>query len=144
MRGISAPVFRLGGNAQLASDDTYARLDAPRGELALTGPSMEAAGANVPIRGDLAHIRLAGHFFVPHYAVPMPHCATRPDVSLKSKGSADGEVIGRLAEGDRFDVLEIAGGYAWGQIAGDPPHDNGLVGYVDMADLEVAATRAGP
>ena len=39
-----------------------------------------------------------------------------------------------LAQGEVFDVLDIAGGWAWGQAQSDL-----LVGYVDMAVLEAAA-----
>lgn len=138
MSRLSAPVFRLGGYAELATENHYTRMNANQGELALTGPSNGSGGTNVPIRGDLAHIRLAGRFFVPHYAVPMPHSAMRDDVSLKTRGSAEADELCRLDLGERFDVLDIAGGWAWGQIAGEPPHENGLVGYIAMSDLKVA------
>jgi len=44
--------------------------------LAMTGPSVTADPGCLPVRGDLAHIKLAGLCFVPHYAVPMPHRLT--------------------------------------------------------------------
>jgi hypothetical protein len=42
--------------------------------------------ASVPVRGDVAHIRLAGKVFVPHYVVPMPHRARGDIAILKTPG----------------------------------------------------------
>jgi hypothetical protein len=83
------------------------------------------------VRGDLAHIKLAGRCFVPHYAVPMAHRAKAGAVLL-SQGRGDAEVIAVLREGDLFDVLDIVGGWTWGQV-----EDDGLVGYVAHASLDV-------
>ena len=84
-----------------------------------------------PVRGDLAHIRCAGRIFVPHYAVPMPHRVLADGTPLMRTLRADGEVMASLAAGDVFNVLEMAGGWAWGQVGED-----GLVGYVRMTQLE--------
>ena len=86
-----------------------------------------------PVRGDLAHIRCAGRIFVPHYAVPMPHRAIAGGAALLRSLRRDAEVLTDLAPGDVFNVLDIAGGWAWGQVG-----DDGLVGYVPMAALEAA------
>ena len=91
----------------------------------LSGPSVKLDAAHWPVRGDLAHIRLAGTCFVPHYAVPMPHDVVAAGSSLRSAGRADGAVMDQLAGGTVFNVLDMAGGWAWGQVGED-----GLVGYV--------------
>lgn len=101
--------------------------------FALSGPSRHKRGAVLPVRGDLAHIRLAGEVFVPHYAVPMPHRVTR-ECELLAAARADAEVLGSVAKGIAFDVLDIAGEWAWGVVGGD-----GAVGYVRLAALENAA-----
>jgi hypothetical protein len=85
------------------------------------------------VRGDLAHIRCAGRIFVPHYAVPMPHRVIAGGAALLRSLRRDAEVLTDLAPGDVFNVLDIAGGWAWGQVG-----DDGLVGYVPMAALEAA------
>ena len=36
----------------------------------MRGPMRIADPRHTPVRGDLADIRLAGSYFVPHYAVP--------------------------------------------------------------------------
>ena len=88
--------------------------------------------AHRPVRGDLAHIRCAGRVFVPHYAVPMPHRA-RDAASITRLARGDGDVLAVLGRGEVFNVLDIAGGWAWGQQGED-----GFVGYVPMAALEAA------
>lgn len=96
---------------------------------ALTGPMKIADPAHTPVRGDLAHIGLAGRYFVPHYAVPMPHALLR-DADLMNAAKPGAEAIGALATGTLFNVLDVAGGWAWGQAG-----DDGLVGYLPLDAL---------
>ncbi len=100
-------------------------LPIPPDQLMLSAPSEKLDAAHWPVRGDLAHIRLAGRCFVPHYAVPMPHTVIAAGSSLRVAGRADGAVMDELAGGTIFNVLDMAGGWAWGQVGED-----GLVGYV--------------
>lgn len=99
----------------------------------MTGPGATAEPGHLPVRGDLAHIRLAGRYFVPHYAVPMPHVVSTPAL-LRAAGKPDGAALRTLAVGEVFDVLDMSGGWAWGQAAGDL-----LVGYVDLMAIEAVA-----
>lgn len=115
--------------------DAYTRADAPRGQLALTGPSIKAAPGHLPVRGDLAHIKLAGRYFVPHYASPMPHRAKAEGATLRAAGRDDADEICNLSGGMMFNVLDIAGGWSWGQIG-----DDGRVGYVATRELESPET----
>ena len=85
------------------------------------------------MRGDLAHIRLAGRYFVPHYAVPMPRAAAAGGATLRIAGKIDAEIVCSLGAGETFDVLDISGGWAWGQIGED-----GFVGYIALDELEGA------
>ena len=97
----------------------------------LSGPR-ESDDARLPARGDLAHIDLAGRIFVPHYAVPMAHVATRaaPVVASPQVGAGP---VGSLNEGDMFDVLDFSGGFAWGCAPG------GMAGYVASDALAAKA-----
>lgn len=101
--------------------------------LALSGPSVAAEPGHLPVRGDLAHIKLAGRCFVPHYAVPMLH-RVKTKAELRAQDRGDAEVIAQLPAGARFEVLDIAGAWTWGQLEGD-----GLVGYVAQDLLEPLA-----
>ena len=96
----------------------------------MTGPSVTAEAGHLPVRGDLAHIKLAGRYFVPHYAVPMPRAIAASGATLRQSGAADAEALCSIAAGESFDVLDMAGGWAWGQLGED-----GLVGYVALDQL---------
>lgn len=98
----------------------------------MTGPGATAEAGHLPVRGDLAHIKLAGRFFVPHYAVPMPKALGQP-ATLRKAGKDEAEPIESLAAGTLFNVLDISGGWAWGQVGED-----GLVGYLPVESLAAA------
>ena len=131
---LYVPLF-FGAGATVAADDLTLPVDpaALGSSFTLTGPSPALAPGHVPVRGDLAHIGLAGKCFVPHYAVPMPH-VVRAGGALLGKAAGATEVLERLAAGARFDVLEISAGWCWGQAGTD-----GLVGYVAVDKLEAVA-----
>ncbi|WP_292949673.1 SH3 domain-containing protein [Novosphingobium sp.] len=100
---------------------------------ALTGPApkVDAHAHTRAVRGDLAHVRYAGQVFVSHYAVPMPRTVGAAGASLHTAGREDAEVIGTLAAGETFNLLDKAGGWGWGQQGED-----GLVGYLPLTALE--------
>lgn len=129
---ISAPIH-FGVTHLLSLEPSFQRLDVADRLLALSGPSVAAEPGHLPVRGDLAHIKLAGRCFVPHYAVPMPH-RIKAGASLLAQGRAAGETIASLPAGAVFEVLDIAGAFAWGQVEND-----GLVGYVNISHLEPIA-----
>ncbi|WP_395393429.1 SH3 domain-containing protein [Novosphingobium sp. BL-8A] len=118
----------------MATEDSYTR--SPNDgtpalkQLAMTGPSVTADPGCLPVRGDLAHIKLAGRCFVPHYAVPMPHTILDGAV-LRTFGRDEAEAIRDLPVGETFNVLDIAGQWAWGQLGED-----GQVGYVALSQIE--------
>ena len=133
MAQLSAPIFDFGDKTALAIEDSHTRPPRIDGILAMTGPSVTADPGCLPVRGDLAHIKLAGLYFVPHYSVPMPHRILAGAVLL-SAGRKDADVIRDLPAGEIFNVLDIAGAWTWGQLG-----DEGQVGYVALADLEALA-----
>lgn len=133
--GLSAPIFVFERSSPLPTDDAHVRIaddGVPPGvSFALSGPGVTAEAGHLPVRGDLAHINLAGRYFVPHYAVPMPH-TVRSAVSLRKTGKPEADEVCALEPDAVFNVLDIAGGWAWGQIGAD-----GFVGYLPMSVLEV-------
>jgi len=108
----------------------FADIVAPGVSFALSGPSARNDAPHLPVRGDLAHIRLAGKVFVPHYVVPVAHTVTEGGAPLLKAGRPDAEALDELAGGTAFNVLDTAGAWAWGQVGED-----GLVGYVALAAL---------
>lgn len=107
--------------------------------FALSGPMKIADPAHTAVRGDLAHIALAGRYFVPHYAVPLPRQIAAAGAQLRAGVRDDAEMLMQLDAGSRFDVLDIAGKTAWGQVSGDGSGIGGLVGYVALTELEQPA-----
>lgn len=99
----------------------------------LKGPAPKADGLahTRAVRGDVAHIRYAGQVFVSHYAVPMPRTVAAGGAMLRTAGREDADVIGTLAAGEIFNLLDKAGGWGWGQQGED-----GLVGYLPLTALE--------
>ena len=97
---------------------------------ALSGPAPKGDALHRAVRGDLAHIRYAGQIFVPHYAVPMPRTIGVAGAALHTAGRSDAEAIAELAAGETFNLLDISGGWGWGQQG-----EHGLVGYLPMAAL---------
>ena len=74
-------------------------------------------------------MRLASQVFAPHYAAPLVVLLAR-SATLRAGPEAGAEELARLSAGDRFEVLERAGGRAWG-VAPEQP----LVGYLDEGAL---------
>nr|WP_218625147.1 SH3 domain-containing protein [Sphingomonas sp. dw_22] len=81
----------------------------------------------------MADVRLADRVFAPHYAAPMPRMLSSA-TALRAAAPADSDVIAQLSAGGVFEVLELAGGNAWGVARGP-----GLVGYIDAGALGGAA-----
>lgn len=128
------PAFLFRGQPELTVEAMPLSTDVPTGQLALVRPADRSDKPHLPVRGDLAHVGLAGRYFVPHYAVPMPHVVVQAGGTLRNAGRPDGEDLRRLDAGEVFDVLDMAGGWAWGQAQSDL-----LVGYVELDRLELAA-----
>jgi hypothetical protein len=104
----------------------------PQGPFVLTGPAPRLDPRNVPLRGDLAHIALAGQYFVPHYAVPLPRSLMPGGAPLLAATGEGADVICTLPEGESFEVLDLTGGWAWGCLSLDGP-----VGFVRLDRLEM-------
>lgn len=123
--GANRPLFQFGGNETLTASAL------PTGQHALSGPAETLDAPHWPVRGDLAHVRLAGRVFVPHYAVPMPRTVIAAGAALRVAGEAAADVRDTLGGGALFNVLDISGGWAWGQVG-----DGGFVGYLPLEALE--------
>ena len=88
--GANRPVFVFEGHADLTASAI------PTGQFSLSGPSVKLDAAHWPVRGDLAHVRLAGKVFVPHYAVPMERVVVAGGAPLLAANKADAEVREQL------------------------------------------------
>ncbi|MFC0588423.1 SH3 domain-containing protein [Novosphingobium aquiterrae] len=122
--GANRPIFRFEGPNTLPASAI------PTEQLRLSGPSEKLDAPHWPVRGDLAHIRLAGRVFVPHYAVPMERQIVPAGAKLFALNSKESEVRATLGGNSLFNVLDVTGGWAWGQVGED-----GFVGYVPVEAL---------
>lgn len=104
------------------------------GPFALTGPLDKAGAESLPVRGDLAHVALAGRFFVPHYAVPQPRAVMPGGARLHSAPDGRSQVLCTLIEGESFELLDVTGEWAWGCLSLEGP-----TGYVHADRLEALA-----
>ena len=123
--GAKRLLFTLPGHEELTVSGH------PTGEFSLSGPSVKLDAPHWPVRGDLAHVRLAGQVFVPHYAAPMERSVAAAGADLRVMGNAEAELRQALPGGTLFNVLDISGGWAWGQVGVD-----GFVGYLPLEALE--------
>lgn len=135
MTRLSAPIFDFGDSPPLPDTDKHLRNDLPEGTYALTGPGVTAEVGHLPVRGDLAHIKLAGLYFVPHYAVPISCAVGEGGAVLRKMEGEEAEAVCDLPQGANFDVLDISGNWAWGQVTGGSFGPEGPVGYVALDRL---------
>ncbi|HWU01370.1 MAG TPA: SH3 domain-containing protein [Novosphingobium sp.] len=128
-------------DSQISATPADTTLPLEGSSFALAGPSARLDPRRSPVRGDLAHVRMAGRVFVPHYVVPMPRRVAAQGADLLSSPGA--EAIAAIPAGATFHVLDMAGGYAWGEFAeGEVPGGEiaeGAVGYIALDRLENVA-----
>jgi cell wall-associated NlpC family hydrolase len=81
-------------------------------------------------RPDLADVALQGIVAAERYEAPKARQVATPTAALRKAAAADAEQWNQLLFGERFAVLDVKDGFAWGQAARD-----GYVGWVAEADL---------
>jgi len=102
----------------------------PKGPLRLAGPVVRPAPGTLPLRGDLAHIALAGKHLAAHYVIPYAYSVSADSAALHMKPDKDSDVIQTLATDTHFEVLDFAGDWAWGCLGPDGPS-----GYIVSSQL---------
>jgi hypothetical protein len=106
----------------------------PDGVLGLHGPVERPAPGSLPLRGDLAHIALAGTHLAAHYVIPQPRIVGQNGASLHVAPREDAETHHEVASGDALELLDIAGDWAWVCVGPQGPS-----GYCLAAQLVAAA-----
>jgi hypothetical protein len=82
------------------------------------------------LRGDIAHIGLAGRYLVPHYLAPLEKLVGSSGAKLRAGPSEEAEIVEDLPPHQRFELLDTERGWAWGCLSLDGP-----VGYVRAEEL---------
>ncbi|MCR9180422.1 MAG: hypothetical protein NXH71_09360 [Erythrobacteraceae bacterium] len=86
----------------------------PAGVLGLKGPVEKPAPGTLPLRGDLAHVALAGTHLAAHYVIPHQRLVGAAGAGLRLASRDDSEIFIQLAPGSRFELLDVAGEWVWG------------------------------
>lgn len=105
----------------------------PDGPLRLAGAVARPAPGTLPLRGDLAHIALAGKHLAAHYVIPQTRLVTSAELPMHLTARAESDVVTRLPSGTAVEVLDVAGDWAWGCLGPDGPS-----GYLPLAGLAPA------
>jgi hypothetical protein len=105
----------------------------PAGVLGLKGPVEKPAPGTLPLRGDLAHMALAGVHLAAHYVIPHVHAVGAAGAGLRLNPRADAEVFAELAAESRFELLDVAGEWVWGC-----PGPHGPSGWCRASELAPA------
>lgn len=82
------------------------------------------------MRGDLAHIALAGAHFVAHYAVPDRKHVGNSNAALLKAPIDDAEVVLELKAGSAFEALDMTSEWVWGCCGPEGP-----TGYIRRRSL---------
>lgn len=106
----------------------------PVGVLGLNGPVERPAPGTLPLRGDLAHIALAGTHLATHYVIPHLRAIGDAGAALRLAPDESAETFTQLAPGSRFELLDVAGEWVWG---GPGPH--GPSGWCRASELAPAS-----
>jgi hypothetical protein len=100
--------------------------------FSLDGPSAVLDSRLNAYRRDIADVGLAGVLFAPHYARPLIRACGMLPAGVFSAPSDTSEPVSQLLPGERFAVLDITSGWAWGYCLLD--HRVGYVEAIELAD----------
>ena len=101
----------------------------------LTGPRPVLDPRRHIARPDLVDIALAAEVAAARYVVPLPMCCAAPRTPMRNAGTATATAVSELLFGERFDVFEIAGDWAFGRSIADT-----YTGWVRLEALADPAT----
>jgi len=93
----------------------------PVGRLGLKGPVAKPAPGTLPLRGDLAHIALAGTHLAAHYVIPHVWTVGDDGVDVMETTRDDSPVVTRFAPGTKVEVIDVSGEWIWGCLGPDGP-----------------------
>lgn len=98
-----------------------AAYEPPRGTLGLQGAVARPEPGTLPLRGDLAHIALAGRYLAAHYVVPISCEAARGGEALRLHPRDDATIVTNVADRAAIELLDVTGDWAWVCFGPDGP-----------------------
>ena len=103
----------------------------PEGILGMLGPLEKPAPGTLPLRGDLAHVALAGVHLAAHYVIPHIYRVGANGVDVMANTRDDSPIVTSFAAGTEIEVLDVAGDWVWGCLGPEGPS-----GYMKADCLE--------
>lgn len=104
--------------------------EVPSGDLGLKGPVEKPAPGTLPLRGDLAHIALAGTHLAAHYVIPHVWSVGETGVDVMENTRDDSPLVTRFDAGTLVEVIDVSGDWIWGCLGPEGPS-----GYMKAAAL---------
>lgn len=105
--------------------------EVPSGPLRLAGPVVRPEPGTLPLRGDLAHIALAGTHLAAHYVIPHVRRIGAQETIMYLASRDDSEEVMRLEPGTEVEVLDVASEWLWVCLGPEGPS-----GYIKADCLE--------
>lgn len=102
----------------------------PSGGLGLKGPVERPLPGTVAVRGDLAHIALAGTHLAAHYVIPHVWTVGCEGVDVMETTRDDSPLVTRFEAGTLVEVIDVSGDWIWGCLGPQGPS-----GYMKTAAL---------
>ncbi|AKM06499.1 hypothetical protein [Pelagerythrobacter marensis] len=102
----------------MTSHDQY---QLPEGPIGLKGPVARPAPGTLPLRGDLAHIALAGRYLAAHYVVPQSRTIGTQGAALHLAPGEDSPALAQLEAGTDVEALDYAGDWCWASCGPEGP-----------------------
>ena len=99
-----------GENAEVNGAANY---QVPGGPLRLAGPVTRPEPGTLPLRGDLAHIALAGTHPAAHYVIPHQRQIGDVAADMHLASRDDSDVLRTLQPGTDVEVLDVASEWLW-------------------------------
>ncbi|UAB79142.1 hypothetical protein INR77_05510 [Erythrobacter sp. SCSIO 43205] len=93
----------------------------PSGDLGLKGPVAKPAPGTLPLRGDLAHIALAGTHLAAHYVIPQVWTVGEKGVDVMETIRDDSPVVAHFEAGTKVEVIDVSGDWIWGCLGPEGP-----------------------
>ncbi len=93
----------------------------PSGPLSLAGPVEKPRPGTLPLRGDLAHVALAGTHLAAHYVIPQPGTIGANGADVFENTRADSPIVTHFDPGTEIEVLDVAGHWIWGCLGPEGP-----------------------
>lgn len=93
----------------------------PNGDLGLKGPVEKPAPGTLALRGDLAHIALAGTHLAAHYVIPHIRTIGHDGADVMENTRDDSPIVTHFEAGTEIEVLDVAGDWIWGCLGPEGP-----------------------